>query len=530
MGQEPNDRRPARPVRWRLLVWPAATLLVLAVVGLAWIWSTESAQRQDQVVPTMVITGLTVILLSVWSVTWLLFLSRLRGPVRWLTLAAALVLIVLAGSTLEIRGVSGDVVPIVGWRWSAVDLPARLAAAPAGRGSTASAFDYPQFQGPLRDGSVPGIRLSRDWSVLPRELWRQPIGLGWSGFAVAGDYAVTQEQRGADELVSSYELQTGKLAWSHSDPTRWQDPLGGPGPRATPSVHDGRVYALGGTGILNAIDLATGALLWSRNVLGDSGASAPEYGVSVSPLVFDGRVVIGAGGKTGRALIAYDSTTGDQLWAGGSGSPAYGSPRHAVLAGVPQILILNGEAVAAHAPHDGRVLWEYPWPGETQRAFQPVVLPGDRVFVSTGYGVGGKLLHVQRDARERLVVSMLWESRSLKAKFTNVVYSRGFLYGLDDGILVCLDPETGERRWKRGRYGHGQILLVDDLLLVLGEDGTVALVEASPGAYREVSRFQALEGKTWNPPALAGPYLLVRNDHEAACYELPLVLPEDEDA
>jgi outer membrane protein assembly factor BamB len=186
--------------------------------------------------------------------------------------------------------------------------------------------------------------------------------------------------------------------------------------------------------------------------------------------------------------------------------------------------------VVAHAPDDGRVLWEYPWPGQTERAFQPVVLPDDRVFVSTGYGVGAKLLHVQRDAENNLVVELLWESRGLKAKFTNVVYSGGFLYGLDDGILVCLDPETGERRWKRGRYGHGQIMLVDDLLLVLGEDGTVALVEASPEAYREVSRFPALEGKTWNHPALAGPYLLVRNDHEAACYELPLAQPVDEDA
>jgi len=529
MGQEPKDRRPARPVRWRLLVWPAGALLVLAAAGLVWVWSTESAQRQDHVVPTIVITGLTVILLSVWSVTWLLFLSRFSGPVRWLTLAAALVVIVLVGLTLEIRGVSGDMVPILGWRRSALEFPAETDSVPVGRGSTASAFDYPQYQGPLRDGSVPGIRLSRDWSVLPRELWRQRVGPGWSGFAIAGNHAVTQEQHGADEVVSSYELKTGKLAWVHSDPTRWEDPIAGPGPRATPSIHDARVYALGGTGILNAIDLATGAFLWSRNVLGDSGASAPDYGVSASPLVLDGRVVIGAGGKTGRALIAYDSTTGDQLWAGGSGSPAYGSPRFAVLAGAPQILILNGEAVAAHDPHDGRVLWEFPWPGETERAFQPLVLPGDRVFVSTGYGVGGKLLHVQRDAREQLVVEMLWESRSLKAKFTNVVFAGGFLYGLDDGILVCLDAETGERRWKRGRYGHGQILLVGDLLLVLGEDGTVALVEASPEAYREVSRFLALEGKTWNPPALAGPYLLVRNDHEAACYELPLALPEDED-
>jgi len=527
MEREPNQPHPTPAVRWRWLTWPAATLLGLAAAGLVWIWSTESAQRQDQVVPTIVITGLTVILLSVWSVTWLLFLSRLRWRVRWLTLAALLLPILSAGLTLEIRGVSGDLMPILGWRWSSVDAPRPPDSLPGGPRATSSAFDYPQFQGPLRDGSVPGIRLSRDRSVLPRELWRHSVGPGWSGFAIAGDYAVTQEQRGPDEVVSCYELKSGKSVWAVSDPTRWADPIAGPGPRATPSIHDGRVYALGGTGVLNAIDLVTGVRLWSRNVLEDSGASAPDYGVSASPLVLDGRVVIGAGGANDRALIAYDAATGDQLWAGGAGPPAYGSPRHAILAGAAQILILNGEALAAHAPDDGRVLWEYRWPGETERTFQPVVLPGDRVFVSTGYGVGGKLLRVRRDVGDEFAVELLWESRGLKAKFTNVVYSGGYLYGLDDGILVCLDPETGERRWKQGRHGHGQIMLVDDLLLVLGEDGTVVLIEASPEAYREVSSFPALQGKTWNHPALAGPYLLVRNDHEAACYEMPLAADEE---
>ena len=153
---------------------------------------------------------------------------------------------------------------------------------------------------------------------------------------------------------------------------------------------------------------------------------------------------------------------------------------------------------------------------------QPVPLPGDRVFVSSGYGIGGKLFQIQRDEKEALQISLVWETPRLKAKFTNIVYRDGYIYGLDDGVLVCLDITNGQRNWKRGRYGHGQVILVDDLLLVQAESGDVILVEVNPDEHKELARFPALEGKTWNSPALAGPYLLVRNDREAACYELPL--------
>jgi outer membrane protein assembly factor BamB len=506
-----------------LLLWPVGAGVVVAAGLLLRTWFSERAQRQDYVIPTVTIIGLTVIVLGLWFALWLVLLSRLRWRVRLGALGVAVALVALSAAALEFRGFSGDLVPILGWRWAAGARPIELAGAvhSAGTAPSTSPHDYPQFQGARRDGTVAGIRLARVWEQAPRALWRQPIGAGWSAFAVAGGFAVTQEQRGEHELVTCYDLTTGELLWSHADKTRWTDPLGGPGPRATPAIHEGRVFALGATGRLNALDLATGELRWSVDVLADNGAAAPDYGVSASPLVLGDTVVVAPGGPDGHALVGYDTTDGERRWSGGSGAPAYGSPRYAVLAGVPQILILNDDALASHDPADGRVLWEFAWPpGED--TFQPVVLPGDRVFVSTGYGVGGKLFQVRVATDGAVVADLLWESRGLKAKFTNVVFRAGYLYGLDDGILVCLDPEHGERRWKRGRYGHGQIVLVDDLLVVLGEDGTVALVEAEPEAYRELARFAALEGKTWNHPALAGPYLLVRNDREAACYELPL--------
>jgi len=257
-------------------------------------------------------------------------------------------------------------------------------------------------------------------------------------------------------------------------------------------------------------------------VLGEHGARNLEWGKSCAPLVVDGKVVVSAGGPGGHSLVAYDAETGELAWSGGDDRSGYSSPFVAELAGRRQIVILNGSSLAGHAPEDGSVLWQFPWPGGQPNVSTPVVLPGDRLFASSGYGIGGKLLHLGVDADGRIVPELVWETPRLKAKFANVVFYQDHLYGLDDGVFVCLDPATGERCFKGGRYGHGQMILVGDLLLIGAEDGSVVLVEPNPEERRELGRFQALSEKTWNPPALAGPYLIVRNDQEAACYELPV--------
>jgi outer membrane protein assembly factor BamB len=380
--------------------------------------------------------------------------------------------------------------------------------------------DFPQFHGPWRDGVLERNDLETDWQRhAPRRLWRQPIGKGWSGFAVVGPHAVTQEQRGDHELVSCYERTTGELLWVHSDLARHDDPLGGPGPRATPTIDRGRVFTLGGTGLLNGLDLESGELLWSVDVLTDNSASAPPYGVAASPLVLGDQVIVPAGGPEGRSLVAYDTETGERLWSGGDHRAAYSSPLFATLVGREQIVLLNGSHLVGHSAKDGSLLWQYAWPGGTENVSQPVILPEDRVFLSTGYGIGGKSFRIVEEAGS-LAAELEWESRSLKAKFTNVVERDGYLYGLDDGIMACIDSRTGDRVWKGGRYGHGQILLVGDVLLVQAESGEVVLVRATPDGHHELARLEALEGKTWNSPALAGQHLLVRNDREAACYEL----------
>jgi outer membrane protein assembly factor BamB len=389
--------------------------------------------------------------------------------------------------------------------------------------TTVANADYPQFLGPHRNGIVSGVRLATDWNARPpRLVWKQRVGAGWSGFAVARGIAVTQEQRGDQELVVAYDLATGRVRRSHTDTARYESTVAGDGPRATPTISRGRVYTLGSTGLLNSLDLETGRRIWKREIGTENEARQPDWGRSGSPLAIDDLIVVSAGGANGRSLVAYHRETGDPVWHEGSDFVSYSSPLEATLAGVRQILILNEASVTGHDPATGRILWQYPWPGQQPTVAQPLVLSGDRVLLSAGYGVGSKLLQITGGADGGLSARLVWETPQLKAKFTNLVVRDGVVYGLDDGILVALDAESGQRRWKSGRYGHGQVILAGDLLIVQTEEGEVVLVEPRPESHHEIARFTVFTQKTWNPPALAGHFLIVRNDLEAACYELQL--------
>lgn len=383
-----------------------------------------------------------------------------------------------------------------------------------------TANDFPEFLGPGRRNAITGVSLSRDWSKPPRMLWRQPIGIGWSSFAVVGSSAITIEQRGNQELVVCYDVQTGKPQWAHShENARFTDSQGGDGPRSTPTISGGRVYAMGATGILDGLDGATGNAIWSHNVLSDPDRNL-SFGKSCSPLIVDDMVVV-TGGPGGPSLLAYRATDGSRLWSAGTESSAYASPILATLAGARQIITVNAASITAHDPADGHVLWRFNWPGSMPKTIQPIALDGDRLLISAGYGLGTTMLKVASDGTT-FSVSPLWTSRHLKPKLSNNVVHGDFVYGLDDpGVLTCLNLSTGKRAWRDGSYGFGQLLLVDDLILVECESGQIALVEASSDALHELGRFTALQSRTWSCPALAGHLLLVRSDHEAACYELP---------
>ena len=538
---------PGPGLRW----WPAAVVALAGAAALGWVWLPEGRDGQSRVMLTFPIAFATLLLLAIW----LIFFSRLsRSRRRW-AVAVVLMTIAFAAATTRIRGVTGDLAPIFEFRWASHatpalslepprDLPAEVPAAPleapsspstgvvrppaastaptavAAAASVPLAADYPQFLGANRNGTVNGVRLADDWKTRPpRLVWRRPMGAGWSGFAVAGRLAVTQEQRGSREMVVAYNLADGTPRWSHGDEAHYESTIAGEGPRATPTISRGRVFALGSTGLLNCLDLETGKAIWRRDIGADNDSAQPDWGRSSSPLVVDDLIVVSAGGSPGRSLVAYHRETGEPVWRAGDDLASYSSPILATLGGVRQIVVLNQSSVAGHDPATGRVLWNHPWPRETPTVAIPLVLSENRVLLSAGYGLGSRVLQISREG-DAVSQTLVWESTRLKAKFTNPILYDGFVYGLDDGVLVCLDPSNGERRWKGGRYGHGQTVLVGNRLLVQTEDGDIVLVDPSPDAHREIARFTAFSQKTWNPPAVAGRFLLIRTDTEAACYEL----------
>ncbi len=392
------------------------------------------------------------------------------------------------------------------------------AAAPA---HAAARIEWPGFRGPERNGIVPGLRIGTDWSRTPPvELWRRPIGPGWSSFAVRGNLVYTQEQRGEDEIVSAYELKTGDPVWQHRDAARFWESNAGPGPRATPTVSGGRVYTLGATGILNALDARTGAVVWSRNAVTDTGKKIPDWGIASSPLVI-GDVVVAA---TAGWLAAYDAATGSPRWFGPKTGWGYSSPHLATIDGEAQVVLVNGAGALGVRPSDGTVLWKHAWPGDS--IVQPAVLAGGDLLIGTGSGMGSNSgmsrVTVSRAAGAWQVTER-WVSRGLKPYFNDFVVNDGHAFGFDGSILACIDLADGARKWKGGRYGNGQLVLLpdQDLLLVLSEEGELALVGATPDGFTELARFPAIEGKTWNHPVVVGDVLLVRNGEEMAAFRLP---------
>jgi outer membrane protein assembly factor BamB len=518
-----NDRK----IRW----WPALLILLAGAAAWTWIWFFAEVWQQEKNIRSSIVGFVTFVLLLLW----LLFLSRFRWKIRFAVFGTVAGVIVLMIALFKIRGVTGDLWPVLDWRWrQARDSGAPHDTGPEPRRLPAiepekafqSGGTYPQFLGPDRNGTVPGPKLARDWTIeAPKQLWRQPIGPAWSGFSIVGNRAITQEQWGEKEMVVCYELSSGKKLWSHEDSAHYHTTIAGEGPRATPTIVRNHVYSLGATGILNCLEVVNGKRIWFKDIVQDNHSRTNEWGMSGSPLVVDDLVVVSAGGANGRSLVAYHRENGTFVWGGGNDSSGYSSPCLASLGGVRQILIFNSGGVASHNPETGDVLWKYPWPKGHPHVVMPLVLPNDRVLVSSGYGTGSELLQVNRNPAGGVSVSRVWKSIRLKSKFANPVFHDGHIYGLDDGILVCVDAADGTLKWKEGRYGHGQLILIADLLLVTAENGELALLEPRPTQRRELSRFSVLKGKTWNPPALAGQYLLVRNDQEAACYQLPVAKP-----
>ncbi len=522
--------------------------LVLMIAGLAATW-----QLRHESMGPLWLAGYALPFACVGLVAGAAAGRRLGDGRRRATIVAALLFACGVWTLVRTEGIDGDHNASFRWRWTASaeqrllaggSLPPAPATHPAARPAAVSAADatadrarvpaqaldrparddaastaleWPGFRGAHRDSVVRTARINTDWSASPPlELWRQPIGPGWSSFAVRGDLIYTQEQRGDEEVVACYRADTGVPVWAHRDATRFFESNGGAGPRGTPTLSGDHVYTLGATGIVNVLDAADGAVVWSRNAASDTGVPLPAWGFSSSPVVAGNVVIVALSGT----LVAYDATTGNRRWTGEKWGESYSSPQLMTVDGVPQIVHLSGNGAAGVSPADGAILWVHQWKGSP--IVQPALTADGDVLIAATAESGIRRITVTRGPGG-WTAERRWSSNGLKPYFNDFVMHKGHAYGFDGRILACIDLGDGTRKWKGGRYGNGQLVLLadQDLLLVLSEDGELALVNATPNQFTEVARFKAIEGKTWNHPVVVGDTVLVRNGEEMAAFRLP---------
>jgi outer membrane protein assembly factor BamB len=396
-------------------------------------------------------------------------------------------------------------------------MPTPSAATVAIKGSTY----WTDFRGPLRDGHYRQQAIRTDWPSDGLEpMWKEPVGGGYASIVIANGRAFTIEQRGPQEAVAAYDVATGRELWTNAWTASFREFMGGDGPRATPTWADGRVYALGALGEFRAIEDNTGRTVWRTNILEDSGARNLQWGMSASPLIVNNTVVVLPGGPNGQSVVAYDRGSGKRAWSAEGDQQAYSSPMLVTLAGVQQILVFSASRLMGLTPDGGKVLWEYPWKTQFDiNASQPIVVGDNRLFLSSGYGTGAAVIELTRSG-DTLKPREVWRNIRMKNQFSSSVLHEGYVYGLDENILACVDAATGDLKWKGGRYGYGQVILASGHLIVLTEDGNLALVRATPERHDERVRFAAIEGKTWNHPAMSDGLLVIRNLAQMAAFDL----------
>lgn len=523
----PTARPPRSIWDWVRYSIPVLALAVaLAPVGYLWL---RPGIPLDSKGPN---TFFIVIGLTAFLTLWVIALSGLRWYSRVIIVALVAIASIVIGSGIVF---DGDMIPH--WRSplenhddeieshrerQRVNSIKRLETVPPGS-------DWAEFRGPKRDGVVSGPKLARDWSTKPpRLIWKQPCGAGYSSFAISGDLLITLEQRRDNEAVVAYEVSEGREIWKHEYPARFWEPLGGLGPRTTPTIVGDDVYSLGAKGDLVRLDAKTGKPLADRINILPEGQNLP-WGMAGSPLVAGDLLVVnpGAYGRDGpnRAVLILDRFTLKQVRAIEGKKAGYSSPMSATIAEQKQVIILDGDQVAGYDIDRGVQLWTYEW-SETREDInvaQPLVWEAEgRVFISSGYTIGGAMLQLKRDG-DNWSVEPVWvkPNKPLRCKMSSPVEYNGFLYGLDEGYLACIDAKDGALKWRGERYGHGQLLRCEDRLILLAENGDLVYFEATPAAERQLGRVNAIKSvRTWNVPAMSNGFIFVRNDREMACFDL----------
>ena len=470
----------------------------------------------------MLLYVLAIPVFSMGLVLWAVVTRHFSTAKRRLAFVPMLVIGCGVFMLLRTGGLTAEFNNDLHWRWSTTYEQALLAqgteATVASNISAAASSEsgWSGFRGPQRDGTVHGVKIKTDWSASPPvELWRRPIGPAWSSFAVQNGRFYTQEQRGEEEIVSCHDVSTGKPVWRHSDKARFYESNAGAGPRATPTLSNGRLYTQGATGIVNALDAATGDVVWTRNAVNDTGAKVPGWGIAGSPLVVNDLVIVAAAGN----LVAYETATGKPRWLGPAGGSGYSSPQLLTINGTQQIVLLRSTGLMSVSLTDGKLLWEHAWDGEP--IVQPAVASNGDLLISVSESSGLRRLTIGQGsggwtAQER------WTTEDMNPWFNDFVVHKGHAFGFDGSSLVCVNLDDGKLKWRGKRYGYGQLVLLpeQDVLIVLSEQGELALAKATSDQFTELGHIPALEGKTWNHPVVVGDILLVRNDHEMVAFKL----------
>lgn len=385
-----------------------------------------------------------------------------------------------------------------------------------------SSPDWPQWRGPDRNAVSTQTGLIQEWPEAgPSVLWRIRVGEGFSSVSVADGRLYTLWDENDRQFLVSLDAATGKEVWRHTLGAGFTNPYGD-GPRSTPLVSDGVVFAIGTQGLLVATDASTGKVRWQHDLVGEFSSDLPSYGYASSPLVVDERLMVEVGGKNA-AFVAFHKDTGKVVWQAGKDKPAYSSPIAVSLGGVQQVVFWSAHGLHSVAASDGTSLWDYTWEtfcpvsGAPLNTGTPIFMAPDRLFVSSGSGAAS--LRVSRTG-DTFEVKPVWKSAEMRSDVNSAVVVGNHIYGFDRGILKSLDARTGELQWKARGFQKGSLIAADGQLIVLGETGNLALVDANPQEFVQKSNAQVMSGRNWTAPSLAAGRLYVRNHEELICLDM----------
>ena len=378
--------------------------------------------------------------------------------------------------------------------------------------------DWPHWRGPTRDGVSPDAGVLDAWPQEgPTVLWRTPLGEGFSSITVSQDQLFTMFAAGDDEFVVSLRASDGSEVWRLRADASFTESRGN-GPRSTPTVDGDRVYAVSANGRLYALDKQDGRQIWAIDLKERFGSKIPSWGYAASPLIEGNLLLLPVGGTEGNAIAALDKQSGETIWTAYSDGLSYSSPIPVTFNDVRQILFLTEKNLISVAPTDGQIYWTYPWK-DTINITTPILIPDDRIYISAAYDKGAAMLAMQM-VQDSVGIEELWQSRGMKNWINSSILYENHLYGFDSSIFKCIDVDSGEEKWKTRGFERGSLVLAGNHLVVLGEGGELALVEATPLEYREKALVQILEGKCWTSPTLVDGRLYLRNEEELLCLDL----------